>query len=45
MVRAITTEPLKFTKLDAHEGELYLANGLKFAAKSVANKSYRNYYR
>lgn len=45
MVRAITTEPLKFTKLDAHEGELYLANGLKFAAKSAANKSYRNYYR
>ncbi len=41
MVRAITTEPLKFTQLDAHEGELDLANGLKFAANSVANKSYR----
>ena len=45
MVRAITTEPLKFTQLDAHEGELDLANGLKFAAKSAANKIYRDYYR
>ena len=38
LIRAITTEPLTFTKIDAHFGENILALGLKWIAKSQEYK-------
>ena len=45
LIRAITTEPLTFTKIDAHFGENILALGLKWIAQSQEYKKERKYDR
>ena len=45
LIRAITTEPLTFTKIDAHLGEKILALGLKQIAQSQEEKTNRFFAR
>ena len=45
LIRAITTVPLTFTKIDAHLGENILAQGLKKIAQSQEKKIHRFFAR